>query len=45
MDRAQRLDEKNGVIGLVIKFTSRVMVIKMSGMAHFLHLLLVTGKN
>ena len=33
MDRAQRVDEKNGVIYLVIMFTSRVIVIKMSKMA------------
>ena len=36
-DRAQRADEKNGVIYLVIMFTPRVMVIKMSKMAHFLY--------
>ena len=30
MDRAQKADEKNGVISLVIMFTPRVMVIKMS---------------
>ena len=33
--RAQRLDEKNGVIYLVIMFTSTDMVINMSKMAHF----------
>ena len=33
MDRAQRVDEKNGVIYLVIMFTSRVIVITMSKMA------------
>ena len=35
-DRAQRVDEKNGVIFLVITFAPRVMGIKMSRMAHFL---------
>ena len=45
MDRAQREDEKNGVICLVIMFTPRVMVIKMSKMAHFLNFLLMTAKN
>ena len=29
-DRTQKVDEKNGVICLVIMFTPRVMVIKMS---------------
>ena len=29
-DRAQSVDEKNGVICLVIRFTPRVMVFKMS---------------
>ena len=32
MNRAQRGDEKNGVIYLDIKFTSKVTVIKMSKM-------------
>ena len=43
MDRAQRLDEKNGVICLVIMFTSRVIVIKTSKMDHFLYFLLMTA--
>ena len=34
MDRAQRVNEKNEVICLIM-FTSRVIVIKMSKMAHF----------
>ena len=34
-DRAERVDEKNVVICLVIMFTSRVMVNKMSKMAQF----------
>ena len=42
-DRAQRVDEKNQVIRLVI-FTPRVMVIRMSKMAHFMYLLLDTAK-
>ena len=33
MDRAQRRDEKNGVICLVIMFTSKVIIIRMSKMA------------
>ena len=44
-DRAQRVDVKNGVTSLFKMFTSRVMVIKMSKMAHFLYFLLMTGKN
>ena len=36
-DRAQKVQEKNGFICLVIMFTPRVMVFKMSKM--------VTGKN
>ena len=35
-DRAQRVDDKNGVICLVIMYTPGVMVIKMSKMAHLL---------
>ena len=40
MERAQRVDEKNGVIFLVmfapgVLFTLRVMVIKVSKMTHF----------
>ena len=35
-DRAQRIDEKNGIIFLAIMFTPRVKVIKMSKIAHFL---------
>ena len=34
MDRAQRVDGKNGIICLVM-FTPDVMVIKMSTIAHF----------
>ena len=44
-DRAQSLDTKNGVICLVIMFTPRVMVIKMSKMAHSLYFLLMAAKN
>ena len=44
-DRAQRVDGKNGISCLVIMFTPRVMVIKMSKMAHFLYLLLMPAKN
>ena len=44
-DRAQRVDEKNEIICLLIIFTSRVIVITMSKMAHFLYFLLITAKN
>ena len=37
MDTVWSLDEKNGVICLVVKFTPRVMVIKIKKMAHFLY--------
>ena len=42
--RAQRVDEKNDVIGLVM-FTSKVVVISMSKVAHLMHFLLNTEKN
>ena len=42
--RTQRVDEKNDVICLVI-FTSKVMVITMSKMAHLMYFLLITEKN
>ena len=42
--RAQRVDEKNDVIRLVM-FTSKVMVIRMSKMAHLMYFLLNTEKN
>ena len=41
-DKTQRVDEKNGVIYLVIIITPGVMVIKMSKMPHFL---LMIAKN
>ena len=44
-DRAQIGDEKNGVICLVIMFTSNVIVIKISKMADFLYFLLMAAKN
>ena len=43
-DRAQRVDEKNDVICLVM-FTSKVMVIRMSKMAHLMNFYLNTEKN
>ena len=43
-DRAQRVDQKKGVIHLVM-FTPRVMAIKMSKMADFMYFLLDTAKN
>ena len=42
VEKAQRVDEKNSVICLVI-FTPGVMVIKMPKMTHFLYFLLITG--
>ena len=44
MDRVQIVDKQNGVIRLVM-FTHRVMVIKMSKIAHFMYFLLDTAKN
>ena len=44
-DRAQKAEEKNGVICLVIVFTPGVMIIKMSKDAHFLYFLLMAAKN
>ena len=45
MDRTQRVDEKNVVICLVIMFTPRVMVLKISKVTHFLYFLLITAKD
>ena len=44
-DRAQRVDEKNGIICLVIMLASGVIVIIMSKMAHFLYFLLMPANN
>ena len=44
-DRAQRTDEKNVLISLVIMFNSRVIAIKMSNHGSFLCFLLTTSKN
>ena len=43
MDKTQRVDQKNGVIFLVIMFNARVMIIKMSKTAQFLYFLLMTA--
>ena len=43
-DSALRVNERNGVICLVITFGPRVLVIKMSKMADFLYILLMKGK-
>ena len=40
-DRAQLVAEKNGVICLVVMFTLRVMVMKMSKVFQFLYFLLM----
>ena len=45
MNRAQKIDLKNRVIGLVTMFTTRVMAIRMSKMAACLHFLLMTVNN
>ena len=45
MVRAQRVDERNGVICLFIMFTPEVMVMKMSNMAHLLYFLLMTARK
>ena len=42
---AQKVDEKNGIICLVVIFTPSIMVIKMSKISHFLHFLLITAKH
>ena len=41
---AQRVDEKNDIICLVM-FTSKVMVIRMSKMAHLIYFMLNTEKK
>ena len=43
--RLERVDEKNGVICLVIMFTSGDMVIKMPKMTQLLYFLLMTARN
>ena len=43
-DSALRVNERNGVIFLVITFGPRVLVIKMSKMADFLYILLMKAK-
>ena len=45
MDRAQRLDEENGVICLLIMLTPTDMVFKMSEITNFLYFLLITAKH
>ena len=42
MDRAQRVDMENGIIGLIM-FTVRILTIKMSKISHFLCFLLITA--
>ena len=44
-ERAQRADENNGFICLVIMVISGVMIIKMARMVKFLYFLLMTSKN
>ena len=45
MDRAERTDEKNGVIFLVVMFIPRLTIIKISQMVHFLYFLLIAAKK
>ena len=45
MDRAQRLDEKDGVICLIFIFTFGVTVNAMPKMVHFLHFMLMTARH
>ena len=42
--RAQRVGQKNGVTCLLIMFTPRVMVTKLSKIAHCLYFVLMAGK-
>ena len=44
-ERAQRVDEKNRAIFLVIRFIPRVIVIKMPKIVHLLYFLLMIAKN
>ena len=44
-DRSQKVDEKNGVIYLVAMFATRVAVIKISHITHFLYFLVMTAKD
>ena len=44
-DSALRVNERNGVICLVITFGPRALVIKMSKMADFLYILLMKAKK
>ena len=43
-DRTKKVGDKNGVICLVIKFTPKVIVTKMSKMDHFWYFLLMAAK-
>ena len=43
MSRARKVDQKNGVICLVVMFAPRIMEIKMSKMTH--SFLLMAAKN
>ena len=45
MNRTQKADENNGVVSLAIMFASRVTVIKVSKIAHFLYFLLMAAKR
>ena len=45
MDRAQRLNGKNGVIYPIMIFNFGVTVNAMSKIAHFLHFMLMTAKH
>ena len=43
--RAEKVDEKNGVICVVFMFPSRVMILKLSKKVHFFNFVLTSVKN
>ena len=45
MDRALKIDEKNGVHCLVIMFTSIVLIFKLSEITDFLYFMVITVKS
>ena len=45
LDGAERVNDKKGVICLVIMFTSRATIIRMSKMSHFFNFELMMAKN
>ena len=43
-DRAEKVDEKNGVICVVFMFPSWVMILKLLKKVHFFHFVLTSAK-